>query len=42
MTNRIRLMWLTLLLILAQGCGQMGPLYLPDEPEPQESNLTHG
>ena len=40
--NRARLMWLVLLLILVQGCGQKGPLYLPDEHEPQENKLTHG
>lgn len=29
----VRVLLLTALLALAAGCGQKGPLYLPDEPE---------
>jgi predicted small lipoprotein YifL len=37
-----RLILLTLLLILAQGCGQKGPLFIPDEPEQRENRLSSG
>ena len=37
-----KLILLTLLLALMQGCGQKGPLYLPDDPERQENRLAPG
>jgi predicted small lipoprotein YifL len=33
---RLRLIPLLLLLALVAGCGQKGPLYLPDDPQSPE------
>lgn len=40
--HRTRLLLLALLFLLVQGCGQKGPLYLPDDPEHRENRLSVG
>jgi len=32
-----RILLLAILVLSAAGCGQKGPLYLPDEGEPQDT-----
>ncbi len=35
-----RLLLITLLVLGVQGCGQKGPLYLPDDPERRDNRLS--